>query len=277
MFRMPANVITALQAISRYHFQDLSQFSDSYKIGINSVGSRFEEYIKDLLTGKVYSSSLDRKKAYNEEYAWLGNPNFPPDAIAKSGDAFEIKKHERSASVIPLNSSPPRDMLYSDDSKITNGCKASLGYKWDMLDLFYIVGTVYGTKVKSIYFVQGRCYAASRHIYAKIAEKVSESMNNSGLEYSKTSELGRVNRADPLGRASLRIRGMWQMVDPSRAFYDVAPLNPEKDFIAYAIMEEKKYNSFGIVPDGVFVRNAEIQDPNNPAKAMQAKVLEVSW
>lgn len=276
---MSANVAKAMGALAMHRLQDLGEYSRSYKIGINSVGSAFEEYVKDLLTGGFYEGQEARAAAFRNEFSWLGNQNFPPDAIARGGDAFEIKKHEKAGGTIALNSSHPRDMLYADDPMITSECRASMGSS--PLDLFYIVGSAPGGVARSIYFVQGRCYAASPGVYQSISGRLSDAVRGaiegSGLEYSSTKELGRVNRADPLGRASLRVRGMWQIMDPSRAFQAVAPPLEGREFYAYAIMERGKAISFGRLPEGVSARAARLPDPNNPARPIDAAIMEVSW
>jgi hypothetical protein len=87
---VPANVLKAMAALSKHKLIDMEQYSKSYKIGINSAGAAFEEYVKDLLTGQFYASPGERMRAFSNEYSWLGNQNFPPDAIAAGGDAFEI-------------------------------------------------------------------------------------------------------------------------------------------------------------------------------------------
>ena len=105
---MPANVVQAMSALAEYRANRIDQYTEGYKIGINSSGSMFEEYVKDLLTGRFYSSPQERAEAQEKEFSWLGSQNFPPDAIARGGDAFEIKKHEKPAGTIALNSSPPK-------------------------------------------------------------------------------------------------------------------------------------------------------------------------
>lgn len=279
---MPANVVQAMSALAEYRANRIDQYTEGYKIGINSSGSMFEEYVKDLLTGRFYSSPQERAEAQEKEFSWLGSQNFPPDAIARGGDAFEIKKHEKPAGTIALNSSPPKDRLYSSDPMITSECRKAAGGNWESMDLFYIVGAVPpGKKVQSIYFVQGTCYAAGPEVYSMISGRLSQSVKDaitsSGLEFSETKELGRVNHADPLGRASLRVRGMWQLMGPSKAFADVAPLDKSKEFAAYAIMEAGKLDSMGGAPKGALRRDAKLRNPNNPAALMDASVLEVSW
>ena len=269
---MGANVLKAMGAFSGGRNATLPREDGEYKITINTAGAAFELYIKEALTGELGSS-------YSSSFSWLGNQNFPPDAISREGDAYEIKKHESPKGVIALNSSPPKDMLYRSDPRITGECRNAMGA--EAIDLFYVVGHTSGAAVKSVYFVQGTCYAASPHVYDKIsiplADSVKAAIRNAGLESAKTTELGRVARADPLGRASLRVRGMWQIVSPSIAFAEIAPLDTGKAFQAYAIMLESKLAAMGKIPDGVECSDAEVPDPNNPAKMLRAKVLEASW
>ncbi len=273
---MAANVAKAMGALAKYRASSIEGYRADYKIGINSAGSAFEYYIKDLLTGSIYSNDEERQESYSREFSWLGNQNFPPDAIAEGGDAFEVKKHEGQSGTIALNSSMPRDRLSIRDNMLVKESLEAFGGR-EELDLFYIVGTVPRSTVKSIYFVQGTCYAASTSTYESISNRLSAAIIDSGLELSRTKELGRINRADPLGRASLRVRGMWQIMDPSKAFQGIAPPRPGKEFFAYAIMEAGKLGSMGGMPDGVASREVEIPDPNNPAKSMDAIVMEVSW
>ena len=58
---------------------------------------------------------------------------------------------------------------------------------------------------------------------------------SSGLEAGETDELGRINKVDPLGITSLRVRGMWQIKNPSKVFSGVAALDPEMQFQAFAM------------------------------------------
>lgn len=283
---MPANVLEAMQAIAREGFCFLRGGGETYKIGINSTGELFEYYVKDALTGNFYDNEESRKYAYKENFAWLGNQNNPPDAIARGGDAFEIKKLLNPRNSIALNSSPPKDMLHRDDSRIVNACRNSDGGNWERKDIFYAIGWVESLRVRSIYFVQGSCYAASHEVYEGISSKLSENINeavlSSGLEAGETEELGRINRVDPLGITSLRVRGMWQIENPSKVFQGVASLDPGKKFQAYAIMKWEKYlQMFDIQRNHpatpTKLSKAKIPEPNNPAEEMEVAVLEASW
>jgi hypothetical protein len=283
---MPADVLEAMEAIAREGHCSLRGEVEAYKIRINSEGALFEYYIKDALTGGFYGDEDSRIHAYRQSFAWLGNQNNPPDAIARQGDAFEIKKLLSPKNSIALNSSPPKDMLHSNDARIVTACRNSDGGKWAKKDIFYVIGWIESQRVRSIYFVQGSCYAASREVYesisTKLSENISEAISSSGLDAGKTDELGRINRVDPLGITSLRVRGMWQIENPSKVFQKVARIDPAKKFQAFSIMKWEKYLQMlgdrqNSLPDAVKLSRQRIPDPNNPAEEMDAVVLEVSW
>lgn len=275
---MAANVLTAMEFFNSRKNNSLPKGGD-YKISINSAGSAFEVFVKDALSGSFYNDPQEREMAYSRDFSWLGNQNHPPDAIARGGDAYEIKKHEGSGGMVALNSSPPKDMLYPSDPRITEGCRKAMGST--PLDLFYVVGKVSGGSVRSVFFVQGKLYAASPDVYSKIYDPLAMSVGNAiraaGLESGATKELGRVARADPLGRASLRVRGMWQIISPAAAFSNIAPSGGSKEFQAYALLLHGKIGGLGEIPNGVNSREVGVPDPNNPAIMLKADLLEVSW
>lgn len=71
-------------------------------------------------------------------FSYLGNQNNPPDVILKGGDAIEIKKIQSKSSAIALNSSYPKNKLYSNDPRITKACKNS--EVWKVKDMIYVIG-----------------------------------------------------------------------------------------------------------------------------------------
>lgn len=283
---MPADVLEAMQAIAREGNCSLRGEVEAYKIRINSEGALFEYYIKDALTGGFYGDEDSRIYAYRQNFAWLGNQNNPPDAIARHGDAFEIKKLLSPKNSIALNSSPPKDMLHSNDARIVAACRNSDGGEWAKKDIFYAIGWIESQRVRSIYFVQGSCYAASREVYegisTKLSENIGEAISSSGLDAGKTDELGRINRVDPLGITSLRVRGMWQIENPSKVFQKVARIDPTKKFQAFSIMKWEKYLQMldvqrNMPKTPINLSRAKVPDPNNPAEELEIAVLEVSW
>lgn len=116
---------------------------------------------------------------------------------------------------------------------------------------------------------------------SKIIEGISQT---TGVEFSLTKELGRVNRVDPLGITHLRIRGMWQIEHPQRV-YNYLPLEsklPQTTFRLFTLMREDKYLSFPQkdrqnlestdIPN-LQIQNVQIKSPDNPVKRISAKLI----
>ena len=76
---------------------------------INDVGDGFEEYVQRIFLGRSSFTEKNIKKVFS----YTGNKRNPPDLIIKNGDAIEIKKKESIGGDLALNSSYPRDKLYS--------------------------------------------------------------------------------------------------------------------------------------------------------------------
>jgi len=221
----------------------------------------------------------DKEEKYSEEFAWLGNQNNPPDIIIKRGDAYEIKKTKTASPTIALNSSPPKSVLHSDDPRITADCRNCDGGSWEQKDIYYVMGHVRGNTLHHLFYVHGKCYAAAREVYARVADAIVSAVRNVNLELSETVELGRVNRVDPLGITDLRIRGMWQIQHPVRVFnYVYRPL--PKRFGVAALLLEEKYLSYPSEDRQALERHREIsvkkvrvKDPNNPANRLNAILI----
>jgi len=277
---MCANLLTSISNILDFGNNDLSSYNTTYEIGINSEGERLEYYIKDSLTGAFLIRGKEAKEQrYSEEFAWMGNQNNPPDIIIKSGDSFEIKKSKSPSPTIALNSSPPKDVLHSDDPRIISDCKNCDGGNWNEKDLYYVMGHVKNNIVNHLFYVQGKCYAAKREVYNRIAVAISSAVRATDLELRETNELGRVNRVDPLGITDLRIRGMWQIQHPRRVFnYIYRPI--PSNFGLAALLLEGKYNSYPIKDrltlennNKVTVNRVLIKDPNNPANRLRSILI----
>jgi len=93
----------------------------------------------------------------------------------KNSDAIEVKKIEGFTSGLALNSSYPKNKLYCDDTRITNECKNCEEETWESKDIIYAVGVSPKdtNTLKALWFVYGDCYAASRDIYKRVSEKIS--------------------------------------------------------------------------------------------------------
>ena len=247
----------------------------------NSVGDSLEEYVKDLFVNSFYLDEQERLEKISQVFSYLGNNSNPPDMMLKNGDAIEVKKMENITSEIQLNSSYPKEKLYSSSNMISKDCK--IAEEWNEKDMLYIIGSVKKNKLEDLFFVYGVDYAANESIYKNIKDKLKEGINNTkGIEFSETKELGRINKIDPLGITSLRIRGMWLLKNPWETFKYVYVKNKEKEFNFCAIINEDKYNSFkniNILEEmsssnkNLVIKTIKIKNPNNPAKLKNAKMI----
>ncbi|PIZ66483.1 restriction endonuclease [Candidatus Roizmanbacteria bacterium CG_4_10_14_0_2_um_filter_39_12] len=252
----------------------------------NSMGDALEFYIKDLFCDSLNENNLEKKnEIYSKYFSYIGNQNNPPDIIIKQGDAIEVKKIESLRSGIALNSSYPKDKLYSDSPMITTACRSC--EDWREKDLVYVVGVSKDDKLKALWLVYGNCYSASKVVYERVRDKISKGVNElQDVEFSETNELGRVNRVDPLGITYLRIRGMWGIENPIKVFNYVVPTEQTSEFFVNAILLKEKYLSFperdrknleSLVSDNFLIKDIKIKSPNNPAILMDAVLLSYKY
>jgi len=280
---LSTNILKALLNLSKLRNNDIVEFYKS-SIRIQQAGDVLEYYVKDLLCNTANINDLkEKEKIYSEHFSYGGNSNNPPDLMIKEGDALEIKKIELIGSGIALNSSYPKAKLHSDSSLITKACREC--EDWEIKDIIYSVGLIQEKKLKLLWFVYGDCYAADREVYERISNKISAGLNElNGVELSKTNELGRVNKVDPLGITYLRIRGMWGIENPKNVFCYVASEQEDKEFNAFLLMKKDKYLNFpkediaSITADGSIIKeDVKIKDPNNTAQFIDAVLLKISF
>ena len=249
----------------------------------NSMGEALENYIKDAFANTFDSDNeQSRLKTYNKEFSWLGSQNNPPDIMIKGGDAIEVKKTQSANSSLALNSSYPKTDLRSTSPMITSECRDC--EDWKVKDLIYCVGHTTDTDIKSLWMVYGSSYAAKHETYQRIKTTISDGIKTiPDVVFADTKELGRVNQVDPLGITNLRIRGMWQIENPRKAF-NYLHETADKDFELVCIIPTEKYNSFpnesrskleGINENGFSIEDKQVKNPNNPAKLMDSKLIKL--
>ena len=205
------NIVDAIIEIVNAPQYRLKEYAESHNRA-NQMGAALEEYVKDLFAGTVNETDLNkRNQKISESFCYLGNQNNPPDSMLKNGGvAIEVKKIESPNSALALNSSYPKAKLYSDCEMINRACRFC--EPWEVRDMLYVVGVLNGEVLTSLAFVYGDEYCADKEIYERIKKKLKEGiLSIPNVEFADTKELGRVNRVDPLGITSLRIRGMWQI------------------------------------------------------------------
>ncbi len=281
---MTNNILRAILNIVAFGDNYLKSYASTYLNRINAVGEQLEFYIKDAIATSFKLSQTQKQSAYSKVFSYLGNQNNPPDMIIKNSDAFEIKKIETPFASLALNSSPPKDRLRAEDIRITDSCRNCENLAWKEKDLFYVVGNAGGGIVRSLFFIQGTCYAADHKVYDKVHEPIKQEvdkiLDSLGLEKGNTVELGKVKRVDPLGITELRIRGMWSIENPLSVFEELCSIEEGNKLNLFALMRKEKYNSFSkedIKELGsnklISVKEVRIKDPNNPAKLVEAKLI----
>lgn len=275
------NLLIALSNIVKNPLTDVvSHYRSSNRA--NSMGDALEFYVKDLFCGTTNIDEANKKnEIYDKHFSYLGNQNNPPDIIIRGGDAIEVKKIESLRSGIALNSSYPKDKLYSDSPMITQACRDC--EDWREKDLIYTIGVAKNNKLQALWFVYGNCYAAGKDIYERIRNKISSGLSElEGVEFSETKELGRVNKVDPLGITYLRIRGMWHIDNPIKVFDYITEVDVDKLTVNALILKDK-YNSFPaqdrenlekLEASGLSISDVKIKSPNNPAKLLEAKLIK---
>ncbi|KXK26870.1 MAG: NgoPII restriction endonuclease [candidate division WS6 bacterium OLB20] len=146
--------------------------------------------------------------------------------------------------------------------KVGNGIKK---------DLVYAVGIVNET-VEKVLFVYGDCYSANKDTYVRVSNMIrSGIISIEGVEFAETSELGRVNKVDPLGITYLRMRGMWHIETPYKLFKDQLIELDALDKRIISIMKKTKFDE--LITDELrqsleknnTIKTCRLRDPNNPA------------
>jgi len=275
------NILDLFENLARFRTANFSTYAPSGKNRINSAGSGLEFFIKDAFCGCIGKTAEERKKSYAKTFSYCGSHNSPPDIMILGGDAVEIKKFESiGRSDIPLNSSYPKDKLYSDSPLLTEECRAN--EKWDKKDFVYSLGFLQEGVPNLLIFVYGDCYAADRKVYERIKSDISRTISGSEYELSETNELGRVNAVDPMGITYLRVRGMWGIKSPLNVFPGMFEHGTSKSLAVFALMRKSKFDSFsegqktrlrGIA--GFSSKDVRITDPNNTAKSIDAVLLKL--
>lgn len=249
----------------------------------NSVGDALEEYVKDLFAGTFEASKKERIEKWSQVFSYLGGSNSPPDAMLKEGDAIEVKKIE-SDSQIALNSSYPKHKLYCDDSKITKKCKQA--EEWDEKDIIYVVGIVNNDLLKSLCMVYGLDYCASKECYEGLLNRIKEGVVSiPDVDFCSTKEIAHINKVDPLKITYMRVRGMWGIENPWSVFDYVYERDKDAEFNFMCIINEDKWNTFENIKDleelslsdeSLKIRDVAIQDPDNPAVLINAKLITIT-
>ena len=276
------NILKAIQAIVNNPSIAVEMSSESESQNrANQMGDALEDYVKDAFADCIGQDTEKKNHARAEAFSYLGNSSNPPDAMLKGSDAIEIKKITSIATTqLQLNSSYPKNKLYSDNPKISNECRNC--EEWEERAMLYVVGQVDNTELRNIFFVYGDLYCDSREVYENVENAIKDGLTDRGLELEDTNELGRVNKVDHLNISRLRIRGMWLIDSPYKHFaYLTEKENQEYTFRLIALIPKEKYTSFDNIKDfedfckknNVSINDKEIKDPKNPARLISSKLI----
>ncbi len=278
---MKTTVLHAINNIIDNNLYSLNRYKNlNYKIKINNTGTGLENLIKDALCGQFQLKEKERIELQSEYFSYTGNQNNPPDLIIRNSDAFEIKKIENNERKISLNSSFPKDKLYRENNMITTACK-NCDDNWQEKDICYIIGVVDKKQsIRSPWFLYGDCYCAKPEIYTRIKDKITDNIQELGIELSNTNEIAKIKKVDPLGITDLRIRGMWEIKHPSKVFQYITE-RKLKPYIK-ALMLKSKFESFDIeirnqILKKCNLQNVKIQNPNNPANLLETILIEYEF
>lgn len=250
-----------------------------------SMGAGLEDFVKNAFAN-TFSIKDETKKleVISDVFSFGGAKNKSPDLMLRGGEAFEIKKTESLTIEIQLNSSHPKNRLYSNSNLVHNSCK--LCEKWTEREFSYIIGhNPKGTKyLKSIWFIDGEVYAANEENYLEIKNSISEVMNSSGnYELTDTNEIGKIKALDPLKITSLRVRGMWLIQHPYKVFDYVHNYNEKAKFQIFGLISQNKYLKYPEISrknleknEKIKISDIKLKDPNNSVNLIDSKLIYFS-
>ena len=278
------NIIDAIITLIRQNETTLT----NGKIGnnrANIAGYALEDYLKNLFADTFDYSETEKLQKWSEVFSYLGNNSNPPDIMLRNGDAIEVKKIESNDSAIALNSSYPKHTLLKTNPMISNACREA--ENWTEKDMLYAVGVVKGNNLKHLCMIYGRNYCASDECYNRIKQHIKIGVENiEGVEFSPTRELGRINRVDPLGITYLRVRGMWHIENPWKVFNYIYERDRNANFNFMCLIDDVKWNQLKNNNEliklqsnymNLKISNVRIKNPDNPAKLVNAKLIQYKF
>jgi len=278
---MKANILTAV--INIVKTRNVSLQEEYVKANrANSMGDALEKYVVDSFANTILEKDeTKRNLKINQVFSYLGNDSNPPDAMLKGGAAIETKKIGSRNSQLQLNSSNPKSKLYIDDSRLKKSARKA--EDWNEKDFIYSIGFVKENQLKELALIDASIYCADTTVYQDIFEQIKEGISSiPNIDFSPTKELGRVNKIDPLGITSLRIRGMWLLENPFTVFKYVYQPITTANFNLFALVSTEHFDGFNnkdellSLVDEVATLNiadVKVKNPNNPAQLINCKKI----
>lgn len=243
---------------------------------------QIEMFAKDIFSdslGLPRDAEAATTGAHDRTFSFTGERNNPPDFIIRGGDAVEVKRTGAAATVIQLNSSPPRQVLRSDSPYITQQCRDCEGHGgWKEKDLVYFVAQFNDALPKKFWFIQGACYAAPNDVYEGLKDDIRSQLGNNARN---TNELAQIKNVDPRDATNLRVRPIWAIKHPSKYYQDHVEIGD--GFGAIAILKPDKFEkiksqSRGSLEDiasslSLTIEDREIQSPDDSSKTISVKII----
>ena len=240
----------------------------------NQLGDEFEQLIRKSLRSNLDENNDEFDDVY---FSYIGNDAQPPDLIIRDGDALEIKIKEGFGQ-LQTNSSWPRDRLLQSDPKLNESCR-KCEKNWLEKELFYVIGNRKKADpiLKNIIFVHARCMFDCTEKYIDLYKSIQDAVNSLNFPFTASDEIARLNEIDILGRAGLRVRGMFIMDHPMKIFEEIfnkeiriTALMTKKHFQTLVNEENKDifYNS------PIKVRGVQIPSPSDTLEEIECVLLE---
>ena len=274
------NILEAIINISK--LEDLN--IDEVILGNNravNMGEGLESFVKNAFSNAFgIDDKNEKNRIYNQHFSYEGSKRTPPDLMLRGGDALEVKKTETLTTELQLNSSHPKAKLFSNSTLINNHCRTC--EEWEIKDFIYVIGHLPKSNyLSSLWFVHGEIYAADESVYIDLKNSVSELLESSDdLSFSPTNEIGRINAVDPLKITNLRVRGMWLLQPPYKAFDYVHEYDKTAKFQTIAILSTEKYLTYPYesrvkieADENISIKDIKVNNPNNPVDLIDAKLI----
>lgn len=290
---MKTNVLVALKNILENSNNELINVYKGITYNrANNMGDALEYFVKDLFCSSLHIRDFcEKDEVYSEYLSYSGNSNNPPDFIIKQSSAVEVKKIEKlSFGDIALNSSHPKDYLYSDSTLINKACRIcedEFG-GWTKKEMLYVIGNVIEDKLRMLWFLDGSCYCAEQEVYMKVKNTIHDGVRAiNGVEFENTKELAKVKKIDALGITNLRVRGMWSIKHPMKVFTSlVDEYDDNTNLQIYCLILKEKYDLLPkedkeclkkYIDNNTLIMNmVRIKNPNNPVKFLDAVFFKAS-
>lgn len=274
------NILEAIINISKLENLNIEEVILGNNRAVN-MGEGLESFVKNAFSNAFgIGDKNEKNKIYSEYFSYEGSKRTPPDLMLKDGDALEVKKTETLSTELQLNSSHPKAKLFSNSTLINAHCRNC--EEWETKDFIYVIGHLPKSNyLSSLWFIHGEIYAADESVYIDLKNSVSELLESSDdLSFSPTNEIGRINAVDPLKITNLRVRGMWLLQPPYKAFDYVHEYDKTAKFQTITILSTEKYLSYPIASitkieedENIKIKDIKVNNPNNPVDLIDAKLI----